>query len=238
MRWAKWWLGRIARIAAAVLPAALGLFVMAQAPAPERFIVVLDAGHGGDDPAGRLEDKSGKVTDEKVCTLALSERLRSLLAARGMAVVTTRAGDIAVSPDRRAEIAGQAKAQACLSLHATMSGTGVHLYTSSLAPASAGSLSSPTPWKTAQASWVEQSLKLAGVLDSALVHAGIPVIVGRTALPDIDSMACPAVALEVAPLAAADHGQENSPTDPDYQARVAEALAAALVEWRAEARKQ
>ena len=44
--------------------------------------------------------------------------------------------------------------------------------------------------------------------------------------------------IEIAPLAAADHGQGNSPADSDYQARVAEALAAARVEWRAEARKQ
>ncbi len=238
MGWTKPRPGRIPRIAAAVLQAALGLLLMAQSPAPARFVVVLDAGHGGDDPGGRLEDKSGKVTEEKVWTLALSERLRSLLAARGIAVVTTRAGDTAVSPDRRAEVAGQAKAQACLSLHATMSGTGVHLYTSSLAEAAAGSPTSPIPWKTAQASWVEQSVALAGVLDSALAHAGIPVIAGRTALPDLDSMACPAVALEMAPLAAADHEQGNSPADAEYQARVAEALAAAVVEWRAEERKQ
>ena len=238
-------LRRISRIAAAVLPAALGLLallqshlpLMAQSQAPERFVVVLDAGHGGDDPGGRLEDKSGKVTEEKSFALALSERLRSLLAARGIAVVTTRAADIAVSPDRRAEIANQAKAQACLSLHATMSGTGVHLYTSSLAPAAAGSASSPIPWKTAQAQWVAQSLSLAGALNNALVHAGIPVITGSTSLSAIDSMGCPAVAVELAPLNDAGGGQVNGPADPGYQAHLAEALAAALVEWRAEARK-
>ena len=235
MGWIRPWLGKIPRIVAAVLLSAPGLPLMAQSPAPDRFVVVLDAGHGGDDPGGRLEDKNGKATDEKSITLALSERLRSLLAARGMAVVTPRAGDTAVSPDRRAEAASQAKAQVCLSLHATMSGTGVHLYTSSLTPAEDPRL--PIPWKTAQASWVQQSVTLAGDLDSALVHAGIPVIAGRTALPAIDSMACPAIALEMAPLAATDRGQGYSPTDPDYQARVAEALAAALVEWRAEARK-
>jgi N-acetylmuramoyl-L-alanine amidase len=112
------------------------------------------------------------------------------------------------------------------------------LYTSSLAEAPAGSPTSPISWKAAQASWVEQSVALAGVLNSALAHAGIPVIAGRTALPALDSMACPAVALEMAPLAAADHEQGNSPADAEYQARVAEALAAAVVEWRAEERKQ
>jgi N-acetylmuramoyl-L-alanine amidase len=237
MPWSKLTLRELPRIAAAVLLAAPGLLLLGQSPAPDRFVVVLDAGHGGDDPGGRLEDKSGKATEEKSSTLALSERLRSLLAARGMTIITTRAGDIAVSPDRRAEVAGQAKAQACLSLHATMSGTGVHLYASSLAPAAAASASSPIPWKTAQASWVAQSLTLAGVLDSALDHAGIPVIAGRTALREIDSMACPAVALEVAPLAASERGEGSSPADSEYQARVADALAAALVEWRAEERK-
>jgi N-acetylmuramoyl-L-alanine amidase len=235
MRWIEPRLGRLLRIVFAVLPAAAVPFVMAQSPAPERFVVVLDAGHGGDDTGGRLEGKGGEATDEKSSTLALSERLRSLLAARGIAVVTTRAADNDVTPDRRAEIANQARAQACLTLHATMSGTGVHLYTSSLAPAE--NVRPPAPWKTAQASWVAQSLTLAGVLDSALAHAGIPVIAGRTAMPAIDSMACPAVAVEMAPLAGADEGKGNSPTDPDYQARVAGALAAALVEWRTEVRK-
>ena len=101
-------------------------------------------------------------------------RLRSLLAARGIAVVTTRESDADLDADRRAEIANHANAQACLSLHASESGSGVHIFVSSLAPAEGSAF---VPWKTAQAAWVTRSLALAGVLNCALQprrHDGDP----------------------------------------------------------------
>lgn len=216
------WLGAALLAAFTLLPAS------AQAqPAPgTRFVVVLDAAHGGDDTGGRLNSQT-----EKDFTLALSVRLRSLLAARGISVVTTRESDATVDDTRRDEIANRANAAACISLHASLSGSGVHLFVSSLTPASPGRF---LPWKTAQAAWVQRSLALAGTLNSALAHASIPVLLGRTALTTIDSMACPAVAVEVAPDASKGHPDPGSLDDPSYQASVAEALAAALLEWRAE----
>ena len=83
--------------------------------------------------------------------------------------------------------------------------------------------------------WVTRSLALEGVLNSALQHAGMSVTLGRTSLPVVDSMACPAVAVEIAPEMGPDKKAAAGLDDPDYQARVAEALAAALVEWRSEA---
>jgi N-acetylmuramoyl-L-alanine amidase len=223
----------------ALLPALLaaaGSFAAAQQapPAPAtRFVVVIDAAHGGDDPGGRLNG-----TDEKTLTLALSVRLRSLLAARGIQVVTTRESDATIDPNRRAELANHANAQACLSLHATQTGAGAHLFVSSLSPAQPARIAA---WKTAQAAWVTRSLALAGTLNSALLHAGLTVSMARTALPVVDSMTCPAVAVEIAPESAQppDSGQQSqgSLDDPNYQARIAEALAAALLEWRTEARQ-
>jgi hypothetical protein len=61
------------------------------------------------------------------------------------------------------------------------------------------------------------------------------VTLGRIALPGIDSMTCPVVAVEIAPVLASNKSVTVGLDDPNYQARVAEALAAALVEWRAEA---
>ena len=123
-------------------------------------------------------------------------RLRSLLAARGIPVVTTRESDATVDPDRRAEIANHANAQACLSLHASESGSGVHLFISSLAPAQparfarledrAGRLGTAQPGSGRRA-------------ELRPLHAGMTVTLGRTALPAIDSMTCPAVAVEIAP---------------------------------------
>jgi N-acetylmuramoyl-L-alanine amidase len=194
---------------------------------PARFLIVLDAAHGGDDFGGHLS--SDQL--EKNATLALSVRLRSLLGARGIQVITTRESDQAVDLNRRAEIANHANARACISLHAADTGSGVHLFASSQTPAP------PTrfiAWKTAQAGWVTRSLALAGVLNSALLHAGMGVTLGRTALPAIDSMTCPAVAVEVAPERDSDHKVTAEPDDPDYQARVAAALAAAVLEWRSQ----
>jgi N-acetylmuramoyl-L-alanine amidase len=197
----------------------------APAPPPTRFVVVLDPAHGGDDTGAHLS--TGQL--EKAFNLALAFRLRSLLGARSIQVVSTRDSDAAVDPDRRAEIANHANAQACLSLHASDSGTGVHLFASSLAAAEPAHFAA---WKTAQAAFVNRSLALAGVLNSALLHAGFNVTLGRTELPAIDSMTCPAVAVEIAPERGPDHKVTSALDDPAYQARVAEALAAALLEWR------
>ena len=201
----------------------------APAPPPPRFVVLLDAAHGGDDPGGRLTNRA-----EKDFTLALSVRLRSLLAARGFQVITTRESDSAVDSDHRAEIANRANAQACLSLHGSETGSGIHLFTSSLAPATPSRIPA---WKTAQSAWVTRSLSLAGVLNAALLHAGISVTLGRTALPAIDSMTCPAIAIEIAPDYPPGSTTKTELDDPGYQARVAEALAAALLEWKTEARQ-
>jgi len=190
---------------------------------------VLDAAHGGDDAGARLTNNQF----EKNITLALSVRLRSLLAARGISVVTTRESDIAIDANKRAEIANHAQARACLSLHATESGSGIHLFASSLTPIAPVRFAA---WKTAQAGWVTRSLALEGVLNSAFTHAGLNVTLGRTTVAAVDSMTCPAVAVEIAP----GHGSGGAVTelsDKDYQAQATEAVAAALVEWRTEAQQ-
>jgi N-acetylmuramoyl-L-alanine amidase len=203
---------------------------IAQAPPAQRFVVVLDAAHGGDDPGAKLGDQA-----EKDYTLALSVKLRSLLVARGIAVVTTRESGADVDADRRTEIANRANAAACLNLHAApasgKNGPAVHLFLSSLPPVADARF---VPWRTAQSTWIARSETLAGVLNSALTHAGITVTLGRTALPAIDSMACPAVAVEVAPQLNADAQGATDADDAGFETLVADALAAALVEWRAD----
>jgi N-acetylmuramoyl-L-alanine amidase len=83
-------------------PAATG-----QHAAGPRFVVVLDAAHGGDDGGGQV----GGSVAEKTVTLALSVRLRSLLTARGFSVVTTREGNVNLDSDARAQIANHALAR-------------------------------------------------------------------------------------------------------------------------------
>jgi N-acetylmuramoyl-L-alanine amidase len=196
-----------------------------------RFQVLIDAAHGGSDTGARLTSE----LLEKNLNLDLSNRLRSLLAARGIAVTTTRNSDENLSADERATIANGTHFAACILIHATATGSGVHLYTSSL-PGTP--LVKFMPWQTAQSAYVTQSLKLSSDIDSALAHAAIPVTLGRTALQPMDSFACPAVAVEVAPLQGGATTKARPIADEAYQQTILNSLAAALNEWRNDWRQQ
>jgi len=196
-----------------------------------RFLVLLDAAHGGTDTGARLSP----TLLEKDLTLDLSNRLRSLLAARGIEVTSTRISDETLSAESRAEIADHTSFAACILIHATATGSGVHLYTSSLP-------STPSvkfmPWQTAQSAYVTPSLKLSSDIDSALAHAEIPVMLGRTALQPMDSFTCPAIAVEIAPLQGGSTTKAHPISDETYQQTILSALAAAIEEWRNDWRQQ
>ncbi len=196
-----------------------------------QFLVVLDAAHGGASSGARFS--SGAL--EKDISLNFSVRLRSILSAHGIGVVTTRESDVDVPNAERAGIANGASAAACILIHATATGSGVHLYTSSLAPAP---LTKFMPWQTAQSAYVAQSLKLSSEIDSALAHAEIPVTLGRTSLQPMDSFACPTVAVEVAPLQEGATTKGRDISDPGYQKSVIDALTAAFEQWRNDWRQQ
>jgi N-acetylmuramoyl-L-alanine amidase len=191
-------------------------------PAP-RFAVVIDAAHGGADSGARLSDH----LLEKDLTLALSVRLRSMLGAHGITVITTRESDGAVPALNRAEAANHVGAAACITLHATTSGSGVHLFTSSLTQIP---MTRFLPWETAQGAYAEQSLRLSSEVDSAMTHAEIPVTLGRTALQPLDSFTCPAVVVEFSPLNSS--GKMTALSDPGYQDGIVAAMAAAVEQWQ------
>jgi N-acetylmuramoyl-L-alanine amidase len=197
-------------------------------PAP-RFAVVIDAAHGGADSGARLSDH----LLEKDLVLNLSVRLRSMLSAHGIAVVTTRESDSAITALNRAEAANHVGAAACITLHATTSGSGIHLFTASLTPIPVTRF---LPWETAQGAYAEQSLRLSSEFDSAMTHAEIPVTLGRTALQPLDSFTCPAVVVEISPLSGTAHVTALS--DPGYQDRIVAALAAAIEQWQRDWRQQ
>src|SRR5579859_420042 len=73
----------------------------AAATAPQEFLIVLDAAHGGLDTGAHLPAE----LQEKDLTLMLSIRLRSMLSARGITVVTTRESDETLPAAKRAAIA-------------------------------------------------------------------------------------------------------------------------------------
>lgn len=86
-----------------------------QASRDRDIIVVLDAGHGGEDP-GSI-GRAG--TYEKNVTLSITKKLAKMINDEpGMRAVMTRSGDYYISPNRRPEIARQNKADLFVSIHA------------------------------------------------------------------------------------------------------------------------
>jgi len=223
-------------------------------PPPTPYInhnlIFLDPAHGGPDSGAQLPNH----LLEKDVTLALADRLRTLLAGNNLSVLLAReadaptaasADDTAQPPtpvptqtlDGRAGIANHAHPVACILLHATASGNGIHIVTSSLPPPDTSLLDLPpisfraTPWTSAQTDSILQSRRLASEIGAAVARANLPVHLSRASVKPIDSLTCPAVAIEIAPLA-------SGPTlvsDPAYQQRLAEAVATALLSWRGHA---
>jgi len=198
-------------------------------PKPTRTLILIDPAHGGPDTGAHLPND----LLEKDITLAFNNRLRALLSGNNFAVISTRTSDpaAAFTTDQRAEIANHDHPAVCLVLHATSSGSGIHLFTSSLTPPE-----HPPHilrWDTAQAASVPDSRLIANQIGVALLQAKLPVILGQASVPPLDNLICPAIAIELAPLA----NTTATPTpvsDPSYQQQAAEAIAAALTQWRTE----
>lgn len=79
-----------------------------------KFVVVIDAGHGGRDPGA-----IGKITQEKVINLNVALRLGELIEKNcsDVKVVYTRKTDIFIPLNERANIANKAKANLFISIH-------------------------------------------------------------------------------------------------------------------------
>jgi len=229
-------------------------------------LIFLDPAHGGPDEGARLSN--GVL--EKDVTLALANRIRTLLAGNNLSVLLAREADApphpapdppifadpsdpsspshpptptpaqTPTPDTRAGVANHVHPVACILLHATSSGNGVHIVTSALATPDT-SLPLPyipsriIPWNSAQTDSLPQSLRLANEIGVAIARANLPVHLSRASVKPIDSLLCPAVAVEIAPIAAAPPSAAVPVSDPAYQQRVAEAVATALLFWRGHA---
>ena len=231
-----------AAVAAGILASST---LSAQTAAFNREMVVLDPAHGGTDGGARINDH----LEEKDVTLAVTTRLRSLLAARGFTVVSTRESDpdAALSNDQRAATANKAHAVACLVIHATASGNGVYIGTSTIGSSLASipqitpvtrnpggsTFAGGVPWDRAQEAYVPQSLGLANQIGTALKRAQVPLAMGRAALRPLDNLMCPAISIEMGPLHSG--SDETAVSDENYQQRVAEAIAGALIFWKNQA---
>jgi N-acetylmuramoyl-L-alanine amidase len=218
------------QIAASLTLALLTSLAHAQQPTP-RTVILLDPAHGGPDPGAKLADN---VT-EKSLTMAFAARLRALLSTSGFTVMSTHESDptVTFTTDQRAEIANHAHPTACLILHATDSGNGIHIITSQLPPPDNSydpDAHHPIPWNTAQSASIPQSLALANQIGVALIRSKLPVLVTRASIHPLDNLTCPAIAVEIAPLTRDD---DTTPvTDANYQQQIAQAISAGLTSWR------
>lgn len=212
--------------------------------------VVIDPGHGGDEPGTR--GAGGAL--EKDVTLAVARRLRAMIESRlGLRVYLTRDDDRTLALDDRSAYANSQKADLFLSLHANASirpalqGAEVHslALADGLQVSGGGGVTLPAlgggtrvvdliPWESAQARYVEQSATLASLVEQALrgrvpmsprarQQAPLRVLVGAN---------MPAVLVEMGYLSHAD--QERMLTSTVGQDQIALALFDAIVQYRAQ----
>ncbi len=190
--------------------------------AAQQPLVLIDPARGGSEAGARVADR----VDEKTANLALSQRLASLLRARGFTVVLTRDSDTDITNDARAALANNTHPIACISLHATGAGTGIHLFSTALHQASAEA-GKPILWDEAQSLYADRSHMLADELLTAFTRSKMPVSSGQTWIRPLDNMQCPAIAIEVAPMK-----DGTTADDTTYQGHIADILANAMLFWR------
>jgi N-acetylmuramoyl-L-alanine amidase len=197
--------------------------------ARSRPFVILDAAHGG--------SETGSVFSptllEKTVNLALARRVQKELEARGIPVVLTRVGDTLLTWDQRATSANTSHASLYVALHASSSGHGVRVYSAMLAPTAA-----PPPgqtnrsfvrWEQAQSPYLDKSNLAASALAAECVSEGLPVRSSSAPLRPLNSITLAAVGVEVAPLGSSADELGN----PEYQQKIATALASAIATLRA-----
>jgi N-acetylmuramoyl-L-alanine amidase len=160
-------------------------------PVAREFLVVIDAAHGGTDRGGAITDELA----EKDVAMAFARRLHNELRNRGIAVRLVRDGDATLALEQRAEIVNAAVPSLYLAIHAAGSGTGVHIFSSSLTP-----LTKPTtflPWDTAQAAFVQTSQQVANAVATELLKHDVPALSLTMSVAPLNAIAAPALAIEV-----------------------------------------
>jgi N-acetylmuramoyl-L-alanine amidase len=180
-------------------------------------VVVLDPAHGGTDTGARGANGAA----EKDIVLQYSRTIRAELAAQNIRVVTTRDDDSNPSYDARATIANGYHDAIFISLHVSSTGnTGTartYYYqfsnfspSASIASTAAETLGPlPTgfvPWAQAQKPLTDASRRLADILqhELGLRFSGSPATSSGVAIRELQSVASPAIAVEISSISAPD----------------------------------
>ena len=199
-------------------------------PGPPLPVVVLDAGHGGEDSGGR--SREGVLEKDLVAQLVARVRL-ALLSSQKFRVMLTRTGDVNPSFEERTTTANLAGAVAFLTFHAGDSNTSPHLAVyvyeppapAALAPGDEAPRPLFLPWVSLQEAHLEQSRQLAVALQEQFAHLAGATTDAPQAAPvrALRSVNASAVAVEIGRLAPdADAGPV---INPDFLQRLSNAVA-------------
>jgi len=178
-------------------------------PAKDRYIVVLDAGHGGSDPGAK--SLSGKW--EKDFNLSVVKKVKEILSKESkIQLVLTREGDTYPTLDDRINLANSLNADLFISVHGN-------------------SNTKPDVNGTETYYWRPESQPLAELLHkNAVAATGFKDNGVRTAeFKVVKYTTMPAALLEVGYLSNADN--EKKMLDEKFQQRVAEAIAATIKQY-------
>ncbi len=195
-----------------------------QAPARPRFLVIVDAAHGGADIGAAITPQ----LPEKDVVLALARRVQHELQARGIAASLLRNGDYAIGLDQRAISINAARPALYISLHAANTGKGVHVFTD-LSPAEPTAAGGFLPWDTAQSAYADLSGTVAGSISAELENRKLPNSTLPAPLRPMNNIAAPAIAVEIAPPGTS----VDEIASVSYQTQVAESIAAGVLAVRA-----
>lgn len=190
-------------------------------PTPPRFLVMIDAAHGGADPGAAITP----TLSEKDVVLAFARRLKASLDNQGVATVLLRDSDSTVSFDQRTVAVNSSHAALVISIHATSANSGTHVYTALLTPAPRTAF---VPWDTAQSAFLDQSQAAAGAISKELSARKISNSFLPASLRPLNSFAHPAVAIELAPA----EGKPDSLILLSYQQPIVSAVAAGITDMR------
>ena len=193
------------------------------APTGRRFLVAVDASHGGSERGAALNDRIA----EKDVTLAFALTLRHELEVRGISTLMLRDTDATLSVDQRASMVNSSHAAIYICLHAAGPGGGVRLYTALLPPA-ANNHGPFMDWNTAQAAYLSGSRAAANRLAFELRKDQISTRTLPADLQPLNNVAATAIAVEIAPP-----NNIDELLSPAYQQGVAASLADGIVAVRA-----
>lgn len=166
-------------------------------------VIVIDAGHGGDDAGARAA--STTPIAEKDLVLEIAKRIEAAVTAQtGARVLLSRGGDVHLGASDRTSFANEARADLFLSIHANASPSenahGFRLYYHDASNADSGAQPAPAvPWPLAQRESEAKSARFAELLRESLA-AKVTLAdrgVKRVPMTVLEGSTCPSVLLEV-----------------------------------------